>query len=164
MALPRVVRKWQEAMEQWGPATGEKRVKSGPPQKAPPVPAKDTVEIEMKCGESSRRVSVPSNTSEEGLVQLLVSGFGENVRKRWRVITRNLSLREMDEYRLHRGWTYELALPEEPKPPESRPVLGHCAGFKLELRPGGMRSGKHMEGRDGEQTSTRGNDGGDNTR
>jgi hypothetical protein len=44
------------------------------------------------------------------------------VRKRWRVITRNLSLREMEEYGLHRGWTYELVPPEEPKPPESRPV------------------------------------------
>jgi hypothetical protein len=59
-----VVRKWQEATAQWGPATGEKRIKRGPPQKPPPEPTRDTVEIEMKYGEHSRRVSVPSNTNK----------------------------------------------------------------------------------------------------
>jgi hypothetical protein len=96
----RVIRKWQEATAQWGPATGEKRIKRGPPQEPQPVPTRDTVEVEMKYGESRRQVSVPSNTSEEGIVQLLVSAFGENMRRRWRVITRNLSLREMEEYGL----------------------------------------------------------------
>jgi hypothetical protein len=57
------------------------------------------------------------------MVQLLVSGFGENVRKQWQVKTRNLSERVMEEYKLVPAWSYELVPRREaPTPPQSRKV------------------------------------------
>jgi hypothetical protein len=57
------------------------------------------------------------------MAQLLVSDFNENVRKQWRVKTRNLSRRVMEEYKLHPEWSYELVPREEARPPpQSRTV------------------------------------------
>jgi hypothetical protein len=39
--------------------------------------------------------------------QLLVSGFGADVKKRWRVISRT-PLNRVEPYELKRGWIYEL--------------------------------------------------------
>jgi hypothetical protein len=96
--LVRVVKKW-------GAAAGDQRIKRGPPQEPPQPPARDTVEVEMRYGDNRRRARMVSNTSADGMMQLLVSGFGDNVRKQWREITPNLSLREMEEYGPDKGWS-----------------------------------------------------------
>jgi hypothetical protein len=71
----------------------------------------------MRYGEGRRKTRVPSNVSEEQMIQLLVSGFNANVRKQWRVKTRNLVRRVMEEYKLHTEWSYELVPREEAAPP-----------------------------------------------
>jgi hypothetical protein len=41
------------------------------------------IEVEMRHGADRGRARVPSSTGEEEMVQLLVGGFKENVRKQW---------------------------------------------------------------------------------
>jgi hypothetical protein len=94
----------------------ETKIRHGPLQEAHTL-ARNTVEVEMRHGEERRRTRVPSNVSEEQMVQILVNGFGENVRKQWRVKTRNLSRRVMENYALNPEWSYELIPQEEPAPP-----------------------------------------------
>jgi hypothetical protein len=85
--------------------------------------SRDTVEVQMRYGEGRKWTHVPDNVDEEQMVQLLVSGFGENMRKQWQVKTRNMSQRVMEEYKLVPAWSYELIPRQEAAPrPQSRVV------------------------------------------
>jgi hypothetical protein len=66
-----------------------------------------TVKVTMKHGRHERVKEVPEGTSEEGMKQLLVSGFGVDIRGRWRVISRT-PMGRTDPYELKRSWSYEL--------------------------------------------------------
>jgi hypothetical protein len=112
---------WVYTLEEEPPK--DTRIKLGGPQEPPKTLSQNTVEVEMQYGEGRRRTRVPTNVSEEQMVQLLVSGFNENVRRQWRVKTRNLSRRVMEEYRLVPEWSYELAPKEEAAPPPQSRVV-----------------------------------------
>jgi hypothetical protein len=86
-----------------------------------------TVRVVMKFGKHERVVEVPEGTSEAGMKQLLVSGFGVDIRKRWEVITRTQLNRE-DPYELKRNRTYEL---KEYTPAEAKESLRVMANTRL---------------------------------
>jgi hypothetical protein len=87
-----------------------------PPRQAAPRP---TVKVKMRHRGQVRQETVPEGTDETGMRQLLTSGFGKDVRKRWRVTTRNRHGHK-EPYELKERWSYEL---EEagPAPPEEEP-------------------------------------------
>jgi hypothetical protein len=84
-----------------------------------------------------RSVAVPAKTDEREMVQLLASKFGEEVKKRWRVIVRNFASCEQP-FRTVNWWSYELAEPEEPaEPPAPMKVMANrrrwCLRWDIEL-------------------------------
>jgi hypothetical protein len=83
-----------------------------------------TVRVVMKHGTQERVTEVPEGTTEEGMKQLLISGFGEDIKKSWRVITRTQTNRE-DPYELKRNRTYELRERVSTAPPESFRVMAN---------------------------------------
>jgi hypothetical protein len=66
-----------------------------------------TVQVSMRYGKQERTCEVPEGTSEIGMKQLLESGFGVDVRKKWRMVSWTPLKREAP-YELKRNWTYEL--------------------------------------------------------
>jgi hypothetical protein len=85
---------WVYTLEEEAPK--DDTIKLGAPQdRQYTLMSRNAVEVEMRYGEGRKRTHVPDNVSEEQMVQLLVSGFGENVRKQWQVKTRNMTERVM---------------------------------------------------------------------
>jgi hypothetical protein len=87
------------------------RIERGSWQERNPPPSRETTEVELRRRGNSQRIRVPSSTGEEGMKQVLASDFGENVRKQWRVTTRNRSERIMERYALNSELSYELVSP-----------------------------------------------------
>jgi hypothetical protein len=112
---------WVYTLEEEGPR--DDRTKLGAPHGPSTLLSRDTVEIEMRYGEGRKWTHVPDNVNEEQMVQLLVSSFEENVRKKWQVKTRNMSQRVMEEYKLVPARSYELEPRQEAAPrPQSKAV------------------------------------------
>jgi hypothetical protein len=118
----RIQRTWVYTLEREAPRSD--RIELGAKQDRQfTLLSRNAVEVEMRYGEGRKRTHVPDNVSEEQMVQLLVSGFGENVRKQWQVKTRNMSQRVMEAYKLVPAWSYELVPRQEAAPPPQPGVV-----------------------------------------
>jgi hypothetical protein len=85
---------------------------------------RQTVQVKMRHNGQERMVEVPEKTSEAGMKQLLVSGFGADIGKNWRVLTLSPMHRE-GPYELRKNWVYELREYVPPARPESFIVMAN---------------------------------------
>jgi hypothetical protein len=91
---------------------------------APKERRRPTVNVVLKKGPQERPIAVPEGTTEEGMKQLLVSGFAADVRTRWRVLARS-RMGRIDPYELKEHWSYEMVEYAPPAVQESYRVMAN---------------------------------------
>jgi hypothetical protein len=92
------------------------------------------IHVTMRYKRQDRTRDVPLGTTEGGMKQLLVSGFGVYIRKSWRVVPRS-PMGRVEKYELKRGWTYELVEYTPPIVQESFRVMAYTrlSGTKIDF-------------------------------